>query len=168
MQQASRGEFRITGRFVLVSLLAFFGVVFAVNGTMLALALSTNSGVVANEPYRKGLKYNERIAADEHQMELGWKSEIIVDAKGKRIVATLTDRDGKPLQGMTATATVGLAVTDRDDLTAILVESVPGTYEAPLQVADAGNFIANLEVKDPKDSSQGVVYRARRRLWLAP
>ena len=87
MAHASNGERVITGRMVLFGLIAFFGVVFAVNGTMLALALKTNTGMVANEPYRKGLKYNERIAAEERQQALGWKSEITVDAKAKRIVA---------------------------------------------------------------------------------
>lgn len=168
MAQASNGERVITGRMVLIGLIAFFGVIFAVNGTMLALALKTNTGMVANEPYRKGLKYNERIAAEQRQQALGWKSEITVDAKAKRIVAVLTGRDGAPLTGLQATAKVGLAVTDREDSSATLSETAPGRYEAAVEIADAGNFIADLEVTDPNDSSQGVVYRARRRLWLAP
>lgn len=168
MAQASNGERVITGRMVLFGLIAFFGVVFAVNGAMLALALKTNTGVVSSEPYLKGLKYNERLAAEERQQALGWKSEITVDPKAKRIVAVLSDRDGAPLTGMTATAKVGFAVTDREDAHAALTETAPGRYEAAVQVADAGNIIADLEVTDPKDSSQGVVYRARRRLWLAP
>lgn len=168
MAHVSNGERVITGRMVLFGLIAFFGVVFAVNGTMLALALKTNTGMVANEPYRKGLKYNERIAAEERQQALGWKSEITVDAKAKRIVAVLTGPDGAPLTGLRANAKVGLAVTDREDSSATLSETAPGRYEAAVQIADAGNFIADLEVTDPYDSSQGVVYRARRRLWLAP
>ena len=47
--------------------LGFFGVVFVVNGAMIYSAVSTHSGLVANEPYRKGLHYNERIDADERQ-----------------------------------------------------------------------------------------------------
>lgn len=168
MSNASSGEFRVTGRFVLFSLIAFFAVIFAVNGAMLSFALSTNSGGITTDPYRKGLKYNERIAADERQSELGWKSDIALDGKNKRLTVKLTDREGKPLQGLTASATVGLAVTDRDDVVANLVETSPGQYEAPFNVADAGNFVADLEVKDTKEGTQGVVYRARRRLWLAP
>ncbi len=162
------GEFRVTGRFVLLCLIGFFAVVFAVNGAMLSFALSTNSGGVSQEPYRKGLKYNERIAADEQQALLGWKSDISLDGKSKRLTVILTDHDGKPVEGKAASANVGLAVTDRDDVTAELKETSPGRYEADLKVADAGNFIADLEVKDVKDGSQGVVYRARRRLWVAP
>ena len=158
----------ITGRTVLFAMIAFFAVVFAVNGAMMSLAISTNSGVIGNGPYRSGLKYNERIAAEEAQNGLGWKSDISIDAKGRRLVATLSDRDGNALQGLKAIATVGHAVTDRDDMTAALTETSPGHYEAALPSNDVGNLIANLEVTDPSNSSQGVVYRARRRLWLEP
>ncbi len=54
----------LTGRHVLLIFLAFFGSIFAVNGWFLYSALSTHTGVVAVEPYRKGLAYNERIARD--------------------------------------------------------------------------------------------------------
>lgn len=157
---------QITGRTVLFCLIGFFAVVFAVNGAMISLALSTNSGALGS-PYRTGLKYNERIAAAEQQANLGWSSDISIDAGSRRLVAILNDRDGKPLHGLKASATVGLAVTDRDDVTGPLDETSPGHYEMALRAGDVGNLVADLEVTDP-DSSQGVVYRARRRLWLKP
>ena len=40
---------------MLWAFLAFFGTVFAVNGAMIYAAVSTYTGLVANEPYRKGL-----------------------------------------------------------------------------------------------------------------
>ena len=55
--------------------LAFFAAVFVVNGAMIYSAVSTYTGLVANEPYRKGLHYNERIAADERQARLGWTDD---------------------------------------------------------------------------------------------
>ena len=62
----------LRGRHVLWAFLGFFATVFVVNGAMIYSAVSTHSGLVANEPYRKGLHYNERIAADERQARLGW------------------------------------------------------------------------------------------------
>ena len=53
----------ITGRHVLIGMLVFFGVILGVNGMFLYSALSTYTGVVSDEPYRKGLNYNERIEA---------------------------------------------------------------------------------------------------------
>ncbi len=68
----------LTGRHVALTFAGFFGVVFAVNIYFVTVALSTHTGVVANEPYRKGLKYNERIAASEQQESLGWKDETVL------------------------------------------------------------------------------------------
>ena len=70
--QRARRQQGLQGRQVLACSLAFFAAVFIVNGAMIYSALSTHTGLVANEPYRKGLHYNERIAADERQAHLGW------------------------------------------------------------------------------------------------
>ena len=158
----------LTGRTVLFVIIGFFAVVFAVNGVFLFLALSTNSGIVTVEPYRKGLKYNERIAADERQLALGWKSDISIDAAAGTLAAVISDRDGKALTGLGVTAKVGRAATDREDINATLTETAPGRYEANLSLHDSGGYVANLEVSDPNAPSQGAVYRARRRLWLKP
>ena len=45
----------LRGHHVLAGFLAFFGVVLAVNGAMIYSAISTHTGLVAIEPYRKGL-----------------------------------------------------------------------------------------------------------------
>ena len=158
----------LTGRTVLLVLIVFFAVVFAVNGVFLSLALSTNTGTVANEPYRKGLKYNERIAADARQTAVGWKSDISFGTGDGRLVVILSDRDGNALYGLLATAKVGRAATDREDIAATLTETAPGRYESKLPQREPGGYVANLEVTDPNAASQGVVYRARRRLWLKP
>jgi nitrogen fixation protein FixH len=158
----------ITGRTVLMLLAGFFGTIFAVNGVFLALALSTNTGIVANEPYRKGLKYNERIAADEHQTELGWKSDIAFDNTSGRLVVVLNDRDGIAVRGLNATVNIGRAATDREDISTPLTEVAPGRYESELPHHGFGSFVANLEARVPRDNAQGLVYRARRRLWIKP
>lgn len=158
----------LTGRTVLVAIVGFFAVVFAVNGVFLSLALSTNTGIVAVEPYRKGLKYNERIAADERQLALGWKSDISIDARDGTLVAILSDRDGNALIGLSATVIIGRAASDRDDVFASLTETAPGRYEAKVSLQELGGYVANLEIFDSNAATQTVVYRARRRLWLKP
>jgi nitrogen fixation protein FixH len=158
----------ITGRMVLFTLIGFFAIVMAVNAVFVDLALSTNTGIVANEPYRKGLKYNERISADERQSELGWKSEVSINPGNKTLVAALSDRDGKALSGLKATAKVGRAATDREDMVANLTETEPGRYEVALPHLESGGYVANIDVFEQADGSQDPVYRVRRRLWLNP
>ena len=57
----------IQGWHVLVGMIVFFGIIFAVNGVFLVSALNTHTGIVSQQPYRKGLDYNARIAADARQ-----------------------------------------------------------------------------------------------------
>ncbi|MFX8903205.1 FixH family protein, partial [Acinetobacter baumannii] len=71
-----RAEQGLKGSHVLAVFLAVFGIVFVVNGSMIYNAVTTNAGLVANEPYRKGLHYNERIAADERQAQLHWSDGV--------------------------------------------------------------------------------------------
>jgi nitrogen fixation protein FixH len=158
----------LTGRAVLLAIVCFFATIFAVNGVFLFLALSTNTGIVAVEPYRKGLKYNERVAADERQAALGWNSNISINAGNGMLVAAISDRDGNAVNELVATAKFGRAVTDREDVTLSLIETAPGRYEAKLPLHESGGYIANLEVTVPSAAAQGVVYRARRRLWFKP
>lgn len=70
---------RITGRHATVALVAFFGVVVAVNLIMASFATSTFGGVVVENSYVASQKYNDWLAAAERQKELGWKISPGVD-----------------------------------------------------------------------------------------
>jgi nitrogen fixation protein FixH len=72
---AGDSGYRLTGRHVLIWLLAFFGVVFAVNFTMMHYAVSTFSGMEDDSPYKNGLAYNTDLDAARRQNERGWKVE---------------------------------------------------------------------------------------------
>src|SRR5688572_2876208 len=80
----------LRGGHVLAAFLAFFGVIFAVNGVFLYMALSTHTGLVAQEPYRKGLHYNDRIAAAERQQALGWTSDLRLAPESGALTLALT------------------------------------------------------------------------------
>jgi nitrogen fixation protein FixH len=89
----------LRGGHVLGIFLGFFAAVFVVNGAMIYSAVTTHSGLVANEPYRKGLHYNERIAADRRQASLGWTETLEVGRDGSVRLA-LTEADGRPVRGV--------------------------------------------------------------------
>lgn len=71
----------LTGRMVLAMLLGFFGVIIAVNMTMLRLASSTFSGLGDKNAYVAGLSYNKAIAGAREQDQRGWK----IDADLQRV-----------------------------------------------------------------------------------
>lgn len=160
------GSGGLTGRHVLFGLIAFFGVIFAVNGWFLYSALKTNTGVVANEPYRKGLAYNERIAADERQKALGWQDEAVLASDG-RVSVVMKGAEGQPISGLILEATLGRPSTTAGEQKLKLAEMSPGTYAAASKAVDSGTWLFALEARRA-DNAEEPIYRARRRLWLKP
>jgi len=154
----------LTGRDVLAGLIGFFAIVFGVNAYFIRTALSTHTGVVANEPYRKGLHYNDRIEADARQAELGWTSDVTHDAERKLLTFSLLDASGLPVRGLIVTANVGRPASSNEDVTLNLLEVAPGTYSAGAKSLSQGAYIASLEAGD----GLSILYRARKRLWLKP
>jgi nitrogen fixation protein FixH len=155
----------LRGRHVLWVLLGFFAAVFAVNGAMIYSAVSTYSGLVANEPYRKGLHYNERIAAAERQVQLGWTDALQVGRDGL-VRMSLSDADGRPVQGMRVAGMLGRPSTNRHDVVLQLVEGEPGQYEARISALAEGNWLVSLDVR--ANEAADPIYRTRRRIWLKP
>jgi nitrogen fixation protein FixH len=160
----ARREPGLQGRHVLALFLAFFALVFLVNGAMIYSAVSTHTGLVSREPYRKGLHYNERIAAGERQAKLGWTDAVALSRDG-RVVVAMRSGDGRPVTGLRIETTVGRPSTDRQDIRLGLSEVAPGRYEGATVPLAAGSWLLALEVRTDK-SAADPVYRARRRLWL--
>ncbi len=156
----------LTGRHVALTFAGFFAIVFAVNIYFVKVALSTHTGVVANEPYRKGLKYNERIAASERQDGLRWNSAITLSADGQRLIVQLHDETGNAVRGLDVSAMIGRAATTREDAALSLSETELGQYEAALNLAGEGGYVASIEAHAAAGGDANVLYRARSRLWL--
>ncbi len=97
---SGRGRDRpLTGRTVLVSLLAFFGVVASVNALMIRLATSTFGGVETANAYQAGLAFSREIAAAQSQNARHWRVDASVSvAQGETLIElTGSDANGLPL-----------------------------------------------------------------------
>lgn len=156
----------ISGKHVLGAFLLFFATVIAVNGTMIYSAVSTHSGLVANEPYRKGLHYNERIAADERQSRLGWIETLVV-ARDGRISLTVTDAGGQGVRGLKIKGVVGRPSTNRHDVHLVFAEGTRGLYQAQSAPLADGNWIVTIDAFANGEADEPT-YRMRRRIWLRP
>lgn len=86
-----------TGRLMAGILLAFFGVVVAVNVAMARLAGSTFGGVVVDNSYVASQQFNRWLARAEQQKALGWHAQASRDAAG-RVVVALGEIGGAPTQ----------------------------------------------------------------------
>ena len=51
----------LNGWWVFAAFFLFFAVIVLVNSVFITMALKTNSGVVTEDPYRKGLRYNKTL-----------------------------------------------------------------------------------------------------------
>src|SRR5215468_1383682 len=93
----------LTGRMVLVMLLAFFGVVIGVNVTMMRLAISTLPGTEVDSAYSASIGYEKEILAAQDQAARDWRVDAHV-ARNRDGVATLEvearDAKGEPVSGL--------------------------------------------------------------------
>ena len=79
---------RFTGRHAAAILIAFFGVVIAVNLTMAMFATRTFGGVVVENSYVASQKYNDWLAAARRQEQLGWRVDPSLDDSRHVVVTT--------------------------------------------------------------------------------
>lgn len=160
----------LTGRHVLVVVTAFFAIVFIVNGVLLWKALATHSGLVANEPYRKGLAYNNRIAADERQVALGWNATLEASRAGK-ISLSLVDPSAHPVTQLDIRGLLARPSSSNADALLKFAEQAPGVYVATSSSIAAGTWRIDIEawsIGAEHRSGNEPIYRARRRLWIMP
>lgn len=161
-----RGQ--ISGRHVLVAVIAFFAVIFAVNGVFVYYALSTHTGLDNASPYRRGIDYNERLAAERRQQARGWTARLTLAPTSDHVELTLADNAGLPVPGLRVTATIGRPSTTRFDR-ALSLEAVDhGRYTATLAPLEPGGWVVDLEASERTGSGEAVVYRMKQRLWLKP
>src|SRR5438552_12709094 len=102
MNSISKSPKPLTGRKVLIMLVAFFGVVIGVNMIMMRLAIQTLPGTEVDSAYSASLAYEREIAAARDQNARNWKIDAHVQ-RGGQGGATLQveahDADGKPMSG---------------------------------------------------------------------
>lgn len=93
---------RFTGWHMTGILVAFFGVVIAVNLLMARMAIGTFGGTVVDNSYVASQRYNSWLEAARVQQRLGWTVAAQIDAE-RRVVVRVTGQGG-PVQGARATA----------------------------------------------------------------
>jgi len=94
----------LTGRMVLLVLVAFFGVVFGVNGLLMKLAIQTLPGTEVDSAYSASLAYEKEITAARDQDARAWKVSAHVQRApdgGATVQVEARDKKGMPMAGLT-------------------------------------------------------------------
>lgn len=158
-----RDGFRVTGKMVFWTITMFFVVVVGVNVVMAYLAVHTFGGVKTEAAYKLGLKYNENIAAAQAQEKLGWQVDtLFAQAAGGRRQITLSvrDRNGAPLQGLTARARLS-SPTHPQDVDIAFAGAINGVFSSEF-AAPAGQWELEVELLDGTARK----YRSDNRIML--
>jgi nitrogen fixation protein FixH len=132
-QALSRRDRMIPWYFVM-----FFVGLAVVDGVLVTLAVRTQTGVVTDHAYEKGLAYNEVVDAAAAQAALGWKGAIeFVPSAGNAgtLRLKLSDTSGKLLTLDSATATIIRPTQAGQDFEVTLSNG-----EAPVTFPEAGQW----------------------------
>lgn len=120
----------LTGRFVLLCLIAFFVVISLANGIMIRFAVTTFGGVETSSSYQAGLAFSRESAAAKAQDQLRWQVKAVVrpiDAK-TFVEIDVRGADGRPLTGLEANARLAHPTDRRADQAVTLAESASGRF----------------------------------------
>ncbi len=123
-----RAKKELTGRHVLYMLLAFFGVMLAVNIYFTVAAVKSFRGEDVPRSYRQGLEYNQTLAARAVQNDMDWS--VRANQIDDRIVLLFQDNDGQAITQLSVEAKLRHPVDTARDLPVKFSPNAEGRYEA--------------------------------------
>ena len=155
----------LTGRTVLICLLAFFGVVIGANLVMMKFAMDTLPGTEVDSAYRASLAFNSDIAAARAQERRGWQVNAHVERKadGVALVAVeARDRNGAPVSGVGFTARLARPTDKRADRVVALDERGSGAFRGTTSGIEPGQWDLIIEA----DGNAGRLFLSTTRVIL--
>jgi nitrogen fixation protein FixH len=155
----------LTGRLVLIMLLAFFGVVFGVNFALMKLAISTLPGTEVDSAYSASLGYGREMVAAHDQADRNWKVDAHIerDAGGGAILQVeARDSSGQLVTGLKFQGTLERPTDKRADLAVSLAEVGIGIYRGSAPAVAPGQWDLVLE----GDSAGQRMFMSKNRVLL--
>lgn len=134
-------------------------VVIVVNAVLVAFAVGTFPGIETTDHYRKGLAYNDAIAAAREQDARGWRMDLEFTPRADRntpprgeLLVTLVDRDGNALRNLNVEATLFRPTHEGFDQTLDLVSRGGGQYAGDVTFPLSGQWEARVRAHGEGDS----------------
>ena len=151
------------GWHVLIYLLGFFGIMFAVNGVFLYSAIVSFPGEDTPKSYLQGLQYNDTLAQRAAQQALGWQAAIGI--MNGELVVMLEDSAGAPLPGYSVDAVLRRAATTSEDIALPLQARGHGKYSAATGELAKGRWEAVITLREVDDGAP--VFVAEKTLMIS-
>ena len=137
----------LKGWHVLLIMLGFFGVMFAVNGVFLYHAITSFPGEDIKKSYVQGLNYNDTLAERAAYADLGWTAEA--GLRDDALVFRLNDADGAPLSNYGVIGELRRATTRAADQAIVFDAHANGEYVFESAALEAGQWSLRVFVMDP-------------------
>lgn len=136
----------LKGWHVLLIMLSFFGVMFAVNGVFLYHAIVSFPGEDVKKSYVQGLTYNDTLATRAAQAERGWSAEA--GLQDDVLLFRLQDAQGEPLSNLAVIGEIRRNATREADRSVVFKAAGPGEYRVQDMALDAGQWTLRINVYD--------------------
>ncbi|WP_422370730.1 FixH family protein [Hoeflea sp.] len=148
-----------TGRHMLLTMVAFFGVIITVNLMMARFAVTTWSGLVVPNTYVASQEFNTQAAQSRAIAALGYDVAFEPDAEG--LIIVLTDARGEPAYASSLTASLRRPVGTDDDRELVFAADGAGRYRADGALAE-GEWIAHVTAMRGDET----IYKKGRRFHI--
>lgn len=129
-----QGERQFTGLHMLAAMVAFFGVIIAVNLVMASFATRSWTGLVVKNSYVASQTFNETVAAMREQDELGWRGRLSLD--DGTVAYRLQDRSGAAIAAQSIDLAFKRPSYEGADHTVALTRRDDGAFSAPHRLDD--------------------------------
>ena len=144
----------------------FFLTVFAANGTMIAFAVSTWTGLETGSAYKDGLAYNDRLDERAAQAALGWQTALALEPRGggaAELTVRLLGPGGEALHADEVRARFKRPTMEGHDFEVALENRGAGLYGSRVSLPLPGQWDVLLKVTKGDDQ-----HSSRRRVMLQP
>ncbi|PWE18483.1 ferredoxin [Marinicauda salina] len=148
----------ITGKHVLIGMIAFFAVTIAVNATFITLAVRTFSGEEVERSYVQGLAFNQVLEERRAQAARGWEAAVDIDAD--RVIVSVSDPEGGPVGGLELAGALRHPADTSRDVILDFVERETGVYIAEPGAVPPGAWTLAAE------GENGPAFSLRRRMFV--
>ncbi len=131
----------LTGRHVLLALIAFFGVIIVANTIFITLAVKSFPGESEKKSYMQGLRYNDVLAERATQSALGWNAAVTrikLAETGGFVEISMLDGNGDELLHLNIEGALKRPAHDGEDSDLAFEELGGGAYRARTMVLTAG------------------------------
>lgn len=121
--------------------------VVVVNGTLVYFAEHTFSGLDTDQAYQEGIEYNTILKDAAASAALGWTAHAAFTpvTAGRHVVVTVTDKAGKPVQGLQMTGHLVRPISTAFDQMLTLRHEGDGVYGTDVTLPGNGSWELRLE-----------------------